>query len=132
MKKIIVPPFSELFVNSFGDKAQDNQDSHFSHDSGEKETKQGNGLHFPKVVYIEEAMQRIIPNIHVQGPYHIGVHKSNSNWCYLKQAHLLYFLLQLLSQILFQELLSPIAMLETFHSSTLRGNTCYGFPGNAL
>jgi len=42
VKKILLPPFSELSVNSFGDKAWDNQDSHFPHDSGEKE-KQGNG-----------------------------------------------------------------------------------------
>lgn len=47
-KKIIVPLFSELFVNSFGDKAQDNQDSHFSHDSEEKGTEQGNGFIFVK------------------------------------------------------------------------------------
>lgn len=76
MKKIIVPPFSELFVNSFGDKAQGNQDSHFSHGSGEKKkTKQGNGLDFCKIVYIEEATEKVIPNIHVQAPYHIVVHR---------------------------------------------------------
>lgn len=131
MKKIIVPPFSELFVNSFGDKAQDNQDSHFPRDSGEKETKQGNGLYFCKVVYIEGAIQKVIPNIHVQAPCHIAVHKR-AIVMVLFRAHLLYVLLQLLRQILFQELLSPIAMLETFHSVTLRGNVCYGFPGNAL
>lgn len=42
--------------------------------------------------------------------------------------HLLYFLLQLLSQIFFQEL-SAIAMLETFHSAISRVNRCYGFLG---
>lgn len=74
VKKILVPPFSELSVNSFGDKAWDNQDSRFPHDSGEKE-KQGNGLHFCKAVYIEEVinpgMQKVIINIHVQAPHHV-------------------------------------------------------------
>lgn len=75
MKKIIIPPSSELFVNSFGDKAQGNQDSHFPHDSGEKETNQGNGLHFCKAVYTEKAVQKVISNIHMQAPYHTVVHK---------------------------------------------------------
>lgn len=42
-------------MSSFGDKAWDNQDSHLSRDSGEKE-KQHKGLHFCKVVYIREAI----------------------------------------------------------------------------
>lgn len=42
---------------------------------GKKETKQGNGLRFCKVVYIEKAMQKVIPNIHVQAPYYVAVHK---------------------------------------------------------
>lgn len=45
-KKIIVPLFSELFVNSFGDKAQDNQDSHFFHDSEEEENRTRQWLSF--------------------------------------------------------------------------------------
>lgn len=71
MKNTVVPLFSELFVNSFGDKAQDNQGSHFPHDSGEKEAKQGNGLQFCK----EEAVQKAIPNIHVQAPHRVVLHK---------------------------------------------------------
>lgn len=69
MKKIIVPPFSKLFVNSSEDKAQDNQDSHFSHDSGEKEVKQGSGLHFCKAVFLEEAIQKVTLNTYVEAPY---------------------------------------------------------------
>lgn len=72
MKKILIPPFSELSVNSFGDKAWDNQDSHFPHDSGEKE-KQGNGLHFCKTVFIEvvinSGMQKVIINTHTHKPH---------------------------------------------------------------
>lgn len=56
VKELLVPPFLELFVSSFGDKAQDNQDSHLSRDSGEKE-KQHNSLHFSKVVYIRKAIK---------------------------------------------------------------------------
>lgn len=65
-------------MNSFGDKAQENQDSHFPHDSEEKETKQGNGFHFCKVVYTEESMQKVIPNIQMQATYHLVIHKKTS------------------------------------------------------
>lgn len=77
-KKKIVPLFSELFVNSFGDKAQENQDSHFSHDSEEKETEEGNGFHFCKVVYTEQPMQKVISNIQMQATYHLVVLKRTS------------------------------------------------------
>lgn len=74
VKNILVPPFSELSVNSFGDKAWDNQDSHFPHDSGEKE-KQGNGFHFCETAYIEvviaTGMQKVIINIHTQASHHV-------------------------------------------------------------
>lgn len=65
-------------MNSFGDKAQDNQDSHFSHGSEEKEKEQGNDFHFCKAVYTEEAMQKVIPNIQMQTSYHLVVHKRAS------------------------------------------------------
>lgn len=43
-----------------------------------KKTEQGNGFQFCKVVYTEEAMQKVIPNIQMQVTYHFVVHKGAS------------------------------------------------------